>query len=414
MVGHHVAQSARLLVEAPAALDPDGLGRGDLDVVDVGAVPQGLENPVAEAQGHDVLDRFAEEVVHPVDLALVEHGEDLPVQELRRGEIGAERLLDDDAAVAAAALAFAGQAGGGEALDDPAEESRRRGEVEHRVPAGAVAEFGQAVGELPVGRRILEVAGEVEQPLAQPTPGRGVEPVGREPAAPFSDEAPHRLGEARGSPPRNRGCGRRPERRSVRRAAWRAPSCRGRASATAWSGRPWRRRSPACRAAPGRRWSGRASRARRRPLHRPSPEAGRSTWPPNLKRIADSRRSPNVWSWRERKRTWSAADRTSAGTASSIAAWMAAGPPRPRSDSVSSSASAIAVRSSSQEETTLPRRQTSAMSARSKLVALAVGQPGLGPVLQDVEALGVGLHQAVLDAVVDHLDEMPGAAPAWM
>ena len=30
-------------------------------------------------------------------------------------------------------------------------------------------------------------------------------------------------------------------------------------------------------------------------------------------------------------------------------------------------------------------------------------------VLQDVETLGIGLHQAVFDAVVNHLDEMPGA-----
>ena len=30
-------------------------------------------------------------------------------------------------------------------------------------------------------------------------------------------------------------------------------------------------------------------------------------------------------------------------------------------------------------------------------------------VLQDVETFGIGLHQAIFDAVVDHLDEMPGA-----
>src|SRR6187402_1197360 len=35
-------------------------------------------------------------------------------------------------------------------------------------------------------------------------------------------------------------------------------------------------------------------------------------------------------------------------------------------------------------------------------------------VLEDVEAFGIGLHQAVFDAVVDHLDEMPGADRAGM
>ena len=34
--------------------------------------------------------------------------------------------------------------------------------------------------------------------------------------------------------------------------------------------------------------------------------------------------------------------------------------------------------------------------------------------LQDVKALGIGLHQAVFDAVVDHLDEMSGAGRAGM
>ena len=34
--------------------------------------------------------------------------------------------------------------------------------------------------------------------------------------------------------------------------------------------------------------------------------------------------------------------------------------------------------------------------------------------LQDVEAFGIGLHQAVFDAVMDHLDEMPGAGRAGM
>ena len=33
-------------------------------------------------------------------------------------------------------------------------------------------------------------------------------------------------------------------------------------------------------------------------------------------------------------------------------------------------------------------------------------------VTQDVEPLGVRLHQSVLDAVVDHLDEVPGARRA--
>ena len=72
----------------------------------------------------------------------------------------------------------------------------------------------------------------------------------------------------------------------------------------------------------------------------------------------------------------------------------------------------MAVRSSSQDETTLPRRQTSAMSASSRSKRCLRRQRLRIGVLQDVEALGIGLHQAVLDAVVDHLDEVPGAGRA--
>ena len=82
-------------------------------------------------------------------------------------------------------------------------------------------------------------------------------------------------------------------------------------------------------------------------------------------------------------------------------------PRRPNSSRASrSSASAIAVRSSSHEVTTLPRRHTSAMSARSRSKRSSGGSASRVGVAQDVEALGIGLHQAVLDAVVDHLDEV--------
>ena len=74
----------------------------------------------------------------------------------------------------------------------------------------------------------------------------------------------------------------------------------------------------------------------------------------------------------------------------------------------------MAVRSSSQDEITLPRRHTSAMSGRLSVEALVLGQLVAVLVPQDVEALGIGLHQAVFDAVVDHLDEMAGAGRAGM
>src|SRR5262249_31554519 len=56
----------------------------------------------------------------------------------------------------------------------------------------------------------------------------------------------------------------------------------------------------------------------------PAPPGSRglpgSRWPPKPFRIAERIFSANVWLWRERNRVYSAAESTSAGTASSIAA----------------------------------------------------------------------------------------------
>ena len=93
-----VAEGAGLLVEGAAAFDADGFGGGDLDVVDVVAVPDGLEDAVGEAEDEDVLDGlFAEVVVDAEDLVFVEDLVDLVVERAGGLEIVAEGLLDDDA-----------------------------------------------------------------------------------------------------------------------------------------------------------------------------------------------------------------------------------------------------------------------------------------------------------------------------
>ena len=118
---------------------------------------------------------------------------------------------------------------------------------------------------------------------------------------------------------------------------------------------------------------------------------------------------------------------TGAGTASSIAALIVQRP-SPESEtrpanfaSAGSSISEAAVRSSSQEAITLPRRQTSAMSRERQIVLIIVGiaersrfgvdglsfLADVGPP-QNRQAFGIGGHDAVLDAVVDHFDEVPG------
>jgi hypothetical protein len=91
-----VAQGSGFLVEGPAAFDAEGFGGGDLDVVDVVAVPDRLEDAVGEAEDEDVLDGlFAEVVVDAEDLALGEDGVDLAIEFLGGFEVVAEGLFDD-------------------------------------------------------------------------------------------------------------------------------------------------------------------------------------------------------------------------------------------------------------------------------------------------------------------------------
>ena len=97
MGDHHVPVGPGLLVEGGPGLDAEGLGHVDLDVVDVLAVPDRLEQPVGEAEGQDVLGRLlAQEVVDPEDLVVVEDLAHQRVQLTGAVEVGPERLLHDD------------------------------------------------------------------------------------------------------------------------------------------------------------------------------------------------------------------------------------------------------------------------------------------------------------------------------
>jgi hypothetical protein len=91
-----VAGGADAVVVPGAAADADVLGHGDLHVVDVVGVPDGLEHLVGETQGQQVLDRLLAQVV--VDAEHRVGGEDLlddGVEFLGRRQVVAERLLDD-------------------------------------------------------------------------------------------------------------------------------------------------------------------------------------------------------------------------------------------------------------------------------------------------------------------------------
>ena len=163
VVLHHIAQRARPVVVATPLFDADGLGHCDLHVVDVATVPDRLENPVAEAERDDVLDRLlAQGVIDPVDLRFQQDGEDALIEGARRVEIPPERLLDDDSPSGARRLVS--QSDRGKPFDDGFEETRWRGQIEQDV-RGGIGALGQMLAQPPVGRVVVEAPGKVRRAL---------------------------------------------------------------------------------------------------------------------------------------------------------------------------------------------------------------------------------------------------------
>ena len=197
-----VAQGAGGVVELAAALDADRLGDGDLDRVDVPAVPDRLEQAVPEAEDGEVLDGLlAQVMVDPIDLVLVEDVGKLAIELAGALEIGSERLLDDDARpatlrAAAASVAGCRQSGQLEMVDDHRVERRWDRQVEEPIPGGAAVAVDpiEPLRKLGVGGRIVEGSLVVLDPACERLPDRRLRrPVATVRVDPFEQVVAERL-----------------------------------------------------------------------------------------------------------------------------------------------------------------------------------------------------------------------------
>ena len=136
MIGDHVPQCARGLVEPSALFGANGLSHRDLHVIDVIAVPDRLEEAVPEPKGHDVLDRFLpEEMVDAIDLVLGQYRENGAIEGSRALEIAPERLLDDYAPPSPVLLP--GKARYSQPINDRPEQVRFDGKIKQHVARSA-------------------------------------------------------------------------------------------------------------------------------------------------------------------------------------------------------------------------------------------------------------------------------------
>ena len=289
VVLHHVAYDAGSVVVAGAVADGEILGDGDLDVVDVVAVPEGLEEDVAKAEDHEVLHGLlAEVVVDAVDLLLAEEGVDDAVEVLRGVEIATEGFLDDDAAPA---VALVGHAAGAHVAQGHLVEGGRYGEVVEAIGDAleAALELGQQLLQELEVLKVVEAAGDVVEVMGEVLPLVRADGEGAE----LADALPDELAEAL---VREGGAGEADEVHLSGAAAVAAELEEGGDELAA------RQVAGGAHDDDGDGLAGHHS-------------AFLTAWPPNWLRMAARSLAPKESSWRERKRIWRARVMTGVGTA---------------------------------------------------------------------------------------------------
>ena len=174
----HVPERPGIVVVAAPPLHTNGLGGGDLDMLDVGPIEDRLEQDIGEPERHHVLHRLlAEVVVDPVDLILGKDGGHFLDERPGGIDVVTKRLLDDDPVPARAVIAVDFPALGdpriAEIPDDVGERVGRRGEIEEAIALRTTlcVDRIQASAQVSIGLLSREIALNVEEPLAELLPG---------------------------------------------------------------------------------------------------------------------------------------------------------------------------------------------------------------------------------------------------
>ena len=84
VIGHHVTQRAGGIIKSSPRPDAKRLRDGDLHMINVVAIPQRLEDAVAEPKDHDVLHRLLAEIMVDAEYLLLRHGGEEQAIELPR------------------------------------------------------------------------------------------------------------------------------------------------------------------------------------------------------------------------------------------------------------------------------------------------------------------------------------------
>src|SRR4051794_7864050 len=158
VVLHHVADRAGPIIEAPAALHSEIFRHGDLDLVDIVAIPDRFQERICESEEDEVLDGALSQImIDAEDVLLREMLVQHAVQRPRRLPIAPEGFLDDEPRPVH-------DSGTSELPGDQPEQPLRDGHVVHRAARTAERpfQFGEGSGVLVIAIDVLQ---ELEHPL---------------------------------------------------------------------------------------------------------------------------------------------------------------------------------------------------------------------------------------------------------
>src|ERR1700758_2898794 len=104
MVLNYVADGPGLIVEASASLYSEVFGHGDLDTLDVVAVPEGFHKSIGETEcEHVVHCALSQVMIDAENVGFVENTKKNLIQFLRRDKIVPEGLFHDDSSTSCTA-----------------------------------------------------------------------------------------------------------------------------------------------------------------------------------------------------------------------------------------------------------------------------------------------------------------------
>ena len=94
MVLDHISQGADLVIIGGASPDSFCFTDGNLDMIDVFAIPDRLEHAIGEAQHHQILNRlFSQIMINAKDLRFIEHLCERRIDLFRGFKIVSDRLF---------------------------------------------------------------------------------------------------------------------------------------------------------------------------------------------------------------------------------------------------------------------------------------------------------------------------------